>query len=130
MWENVIDLIKHYCMQCKYLEYNEFIYRETGIPIRRSPANSTTFITDVDADNSNVHWIFRIGFMYYSLLGSLIVLVVGYPISILTGGAKDLDEKLLAPFLRKSYRKNVKLSQEAKQRFNINDQEMETLQKS
>ena len=70
--------------------------------------------------------------MYYSLLGSLIVLVVGYPISIFTGGTKDLDEKLLAPFLRKSYRKNVKknVSQEAKQKFNINDQEMEALQKS
>lgn len=68
--------------------------------------------------------------MYYSLLGALIVLVVGYPISIFTGGTKNLDEKLLAPFLRKSYRKNVKLNQEAKLKININDREMETLQKS
>ena len=39
--------------------------------------------------------------MYYSFLGTVLVAVVGYPISIITGGTKDLDYKLLAPIFRK-----------------------------
>jgi len=39
--------------------------------------------------------------MYYSLIGTILVAVCGYLISILTGGVKDLDEKLLAPMFRK-----------------------------
>ena len=38
--------------------------------------------------------------MYYSLIGTILVAVCGYPISILTGGVKDLDENLLAPMFR------------------------------
>lgn len=39
--------------------------------------------------------------MYYSFLGTVIVAIVGYPISIITGGTTDLDDKLLAPIFRK-----------------------------
>lgn len=69
-----------------------FIYR---------PSNSTYYIFNEDADNSSVHWIFKLGFMYYSLLGTLLVAIVGYPISIISGGTKNLDQKLLAPIFRK-----------------------------
>jgi hypothetical protein len=41
--------------------------------------------------------------MYYSVLGIVILALVGYPVSILTGGTEHLDEKLLAPFLRKKF---------------------------
>jgi hypothetical protein len=41
--------------------------------------------------------------MYYSVLGIAILALVGYPVSILTGGTENLDEKLLAPFLRKKF---------------------------
>jgi hypothetical protein len=41
--------------------------------------------------------------MYYSVLGIVILALVGYPVSLLTGGTKNLDEKLLAPFLRKKF---------------------------
>lgn len=65
--------------------------------------NTTTYVVDGDADISDVPYIFRINYMYYSVLGLIVMVLVGYPISILTGGTENLDEKLLAPFLRKKY---------------------------
>ena len=52
----------------------------------------------------SVHWIFRINYMYYSLIGTLLVALCGYPISILTGGTENLDPKLLSPLFRGSYK--------------------------
>jgi hypothetical protein len=53
--------------------------------------------------------------MYYSLIGAVIFTIVGYPISLLTGGTKDLDERLISPIIRKYYRKllvkNVELEE-------------------
>lgn len=45
--------------------------------------------------------------MYYSLLGTAIVYLVGLPVSYLTSKEEDicdLDEKLLTPMLRKGVR--------------------------
>lgn len=63
---------------------------------------------DGDADVSDIPYIFRLNYMYYSLIGGLLVAIIGYPISIFTGEEEILDEKLLAPFLRDSYVKNRK----------------------
>lgn len=38
------------------------------------------------------------------------MIIVGYPISILTGGTKDLDPKLLSPLFRQFYKKNLEKS--------------------
>uniref|UniRef100_A0A1B0DBD6 Sodium/solute symporter n=1 Tax=Phlebotomus papatasi TaxID=29031 RepID=A0A1B0DBD6_PHLPP len=70
--------------------------------------NVTSIILNEHHDNSSVPWIFRIGFMYYSVIGMLIVFIVGYPVSLLTGGHDDIDERLLAPFLRGWYRNQRK----------------------
>lgn len=46
--------------------------------------------------------------MYYSLLGTLIVYVVGIPVSYLTSTEEDLcdlDERLLTPMMRKGLRR-------------------------
>jgi hypothetical protein len=43
--------------------------------------------------------------MYYSFLGSILVPIVGYSISIIIGGNKELDEKLLAPVARKLFQR-------------------------
>jgi solute carrier family 5 (sodium-coupled monocarboxylate transporter), member 8/12 len=74
-------------------------------------ANSTVYIQNAGADNSSVHWIFRINYMYYSLIGAILVAVVGYPISILTGGTKNLDPKLLSPLFRRFYKLNLEKCQ-------------------
>lgn len=58
-------------------------------------------------DNSQVPWPFRISFMYYSLLGTVIVYVVGIPVSYMTSKEEDLchlDERLITPMLRKGLR--------------------------
>ena len=63
--------------------------------------------------------------MYYSVLGTAIVFIVGYPISILTGGTNNLDAKLLAPFIRNSYIKTQE-KQQIEMKF---IEELETLKK-
>lgn len=52
------------------------------------------------------HWVFRISFMYYALIGLTILFVVGYPVSLLTGGTQNLDEILLTPCMRSKEYKN------------------------
>lgn len=59
-----------------------------------------------DDTSSDVHWVFRISFMYYSLLGLILTFVVAYPISLMTGGTKDLDEILLTPLVRSKHYKD------------------------
>ncbi|GAB0095301.1 sodium-coupled monocarboxylate transporter 1 [Sergentomyia squamirostris] len=44
--------------------------------------------------------IFLISPMYYSLLGFIIILLVGYTVSLLTGGNEIQDERLLCHFVR------------------------------
>lgn len=47
--------------------------------------------------------LFRISFMYYTMLGSFILIVVGMIVSLLTEptNPEDLNPNLFAPFLRK-----------------------------
>ena len=42
--------------------------------------------------------------MYYSFLGTILVAIIGYPISLITGGTQDLDQKLLAPIFRREHK--------------------------
>lgn len=55
--------------------------------------------------------MFRISFMYYSFIGLIIVICVGYPVSLMTSDDSVLDERLLTPFLRsKEYKEKERLS--------------------
>lgn len=47
---------------------------------------------------------------FFSLIGTLLVAFVGYPISIITGGTKNLDPKLLSPVFRRFYKMNLEKS--------------------
>lgn len=72
--------------------------------------SSSTFIHIINEnhDNSQVLWPFRVSFMYYSLLGTLIVYLVGIPVSYWTSSEEDLadlDERLLTPCMRKFLRR-------------------------
>lgn len=66
--------------------------------------------------------------MYYSLLGTLIVYLVGIPVSYLTSKEEDLcdlDERLLTPMMRKGLRrKKAKLQAGRK---TMNDTELKQL---
>jgi hypothetical protein len=48
--------------------------------------------------------------MYYSLIGTLLVAVCGYVISIATGGNKNLDPKLLSPLVRRFYKPEIEMT--------------------
>lgn len=59
--------------------------------------------------------IFQLSFMYYGLLGTIILFLVALPVSKLTGGCEPFDERLLTPLLRsqKWKEKNQKKAAEA-----------------
>lgn len=63
--------------------------------------------------------------MYYSLLGTAIVYLVGLPVSYLTSKEEDicdLDEKLLTPMLRKGVRqKKAQLMEKKLQATELKD---------
>ena len=90
--------------------YDIFVRNYTKYCSTSSLANSTVYIQNAGVDNSSVHWIFRINYMYYSLIGTILVAVVGYPISIMSGGTKNLDPKLLSPIFRRFYNLNLEKS--------------------
>lgn len=74
-------------LNCEFIYIFQFINRE-----------ATTKIPDHIP--SDVHWVFRISFMYYAFIGLILTCLVAYPISLLTGGTEDLDEILLTPLVR------------------------------
>ena len=57
--------------------------------------------------------IFKLSFMYYTLVGSVLLIGIAYVVSYFTGGCEPFDERLLAPFRRsenwKSNEKNEAL---------------------
>lgn len=48
--------------------------------------------------------------MYYSLIGTLLVAICGYVISIATGGNENLDPKLLSPLFRRFYKPEIEMT--------------------
>lgn len=77
-------------------------------------ANAST-IASAAASIEQVPIIFRLSFMYYALLGTLLLFVVALPVSWATGGCAPFDERLLTPLLRSKewkakYQTDVKLT--------------------
>jgi solute carrier family 5 (sodium-coupled monocarboxylate transporter), member 8/12 len=90
------------------------------------PENSTTLSTATEAstnhDNSSEKHIYHISYLYYTVFGSMIVIVASIILSFIFGfqDANDVDPRLLAPFLRKYIgAKTVK-----QQSNNVNGREM------
>lgn len=114
----VLGLGAQFAIAGDMLKYPSLPFRTDGceagdFPSWNITSNSSSIIYNEFFDNSTVPWFFRIGFMYYSLIGTLIVLIIGYPISLLTGGCSDLDARLLTPIVRRFYTKynavNIKM---------------------
>ncbi|XP_055642671.1 sodium-coupled monocarboxylate transporter 1-like [Toxorhynchites rutilus septentrionalis] len=90
-----------------HLKYPSLPLRYDGCPSFNSTGTATTsyYIDSYGHDNSEVPWIFRLGFMYYSILGTLIAVFSGTIISYMTGGQKEpISEKLLTPWVRPLYK--------------------------
>lgn len=87
--------------------------------------NNTNFAhralpTEINDTEDDVPWVFRISFMYYSMIGCILVYIVGYPVSLLTGGNKVKDQRLLATFIRK--KSSNKLPQNVEELRPLSDQ--------
>lgn len=83
---------------------------EPPLPLRTDGCGSqfnSTELTSANVQNNSqdtecedVFWLFKIPFVYYSLIGLVINLLTSYIVSLLTGGNTVEDQRLLAPFLR------------------------------
>lgn len=73
------------------------------LPIRTDGCDLTLNITMPTESESTVDdnpLIFKLSFMYYTLLGTVLLIVIAYIVSWFTGGCEAFDERLLAPFRR------------------------------
>ncbi|XP_062547223.1 sodium-coupled monocarboxylate transporter 1-like [Armigeres subalbatus] len=85
------------------LNYEFLPLRKDGCDdvVLESMTNST--VTDIPptTEEEELPFIFKISFMYYALIGVTIFTLVAYPVSLFTGGAKVIDQRLLTPFARR-----------------------------
>ncbi|GAB0099580.1 hypothetical protein DMENIID0001_154640 [Sergentomyia squamirostris] len=63
---------------------------------------STMTSRSFEVDEDDVFWLFRLSFVYYAFVGTIIGFGVGYLTSILTGGQHIKNQNLLATFVRKT----------------------------
>jgi Na+/proline symporter len=86
-------------------------------PINITLASSSTSSSAVDEFDDNP-MIFKLSFMYYCILGTIVLSVVAYIVSWLTGGCEPFDERLLAPFMRSENYVKAKIDDDAVVRKN------------
>ncbi|XP_059617498.1 sodium-coupled monocarboxylate transporter 1-like [Phlebotomus argentipes] len=110
----------------------QFAQRPSPLPLRVDGCegvNSTIPSTDQTiAEEDDMHWIFLISPMYYSLIGFLIILFVGYPVSLLTGGCDLPDERLLCHFVRSREFKERQSRKEEEAKYAKIDQTLKDLE--
>lgn len=72
--------------------------------------NLTLSSLEIDAEKTDDDnpLVFKLSFMYYTLLGTVLLIVIAYIVSWFTGGCEPFDERLLAPFMRS---KNSKMGE-------------------
>lgn len=70
----------------------------------------------VPIPENEIFWPFRISFMYYSLVGLIIMLIITQIVSSLTGGStQEIDENLLISYFQsKKFKEEKKRSNSAK----------------
>ena len=94
------------------------------------PWNMTSILVAISNHSDSIEeipLIFRLSFMYYALLGTIILFVVALPVSWLTGGCEPFDERLLTPLLRSRLWKE---KSEVDRQMDLNNHELEDLKKT
>ncbi|GAB0093331.1 hypothetical protein DMENIID0001_084160 [Sergentomyia squamirostris] len=78
---------------------------EPTLPFRTdgcSNYNSTTVEFGVEEEvPEDVFWIFRLSYVYFGLVGTLVGVGIGYLTSLICGGSPVKDQRLLATFIRR-----------------------------
>lgn len=91
-------------------------------------ATETDFaMSDHRTSVEDIPIVFRLSFMYYALLGTIILFLIALPVSWATGGCEPFDERLLTPFLRS---KSWKEKNETDKRTDLNRFELDELKKA
>lgn len=72
---------------------------------------TTTSVFKEEPSIEDIPLVFQLSFMYYSVLGLIILFVIALPVSALTGGCEPFDERLLTPLVRS---KNWKMKSQPK----------------
>ncbi|CRK94412.1 CLUMA_CG007919, isoform A [Clunio marinus] len=88
--------------------------KEPPLPVRVDGCTNSfnvSLLTDnsVKVSTEDIPLIFRLSFMYYSFLGLILMFLISLPVSWMTGGCEEFDERLLTPFMRS---KNWKIENE------------------
>uniref|UniRef100_A0A1B0CSQ5 Sodium/solute symporter n=2 Tax=Lutzomyia longipalpis TaxID=7200 RepID=A0A1B0CSQ5_LUTLO len=66
--------------------------KEQPLPLRSDGCSNITNIattTPFSEAEDDVAWIFRINYMFYAFVGFILVLAIGYPVSVLTGDGAE-----------------------------------------
>lgn len=75
--------------------------------INETNSSNDDLVEDDKTVDDDIPMIFKLSFMYYTLLGSILLVLIAYFVSWLTGGCPPFDEKLLVTFMRsKNYGKD------------------------
>jgi solute carrier family 5 (sodium-coupled monocarboxylate transporter), member 8/12 len=89
------------------LDECEYMLNSTSLVLNKTYSSRVEEDNKTVDDGDDIPLIFKISFMYYTLLGSILLVVIAYFVSWLTGGCPPFDEKLLATFMRsKNYVNN------------------------
>lgn len=70
------------------------------IMMNETNSSNSEVVEDIIKTVDDIPLIFKLSFMYYTLLGSILLVLIAYFVSWLTGGCPPFDEKLLATFMR------------------------------
>lgn len=63
--------------------------------------NITSFNVSIEEDSiENIPLVFQLSFMYYTILGTIVLFLIAMPVSWATGGCEPFDERLLTPLVR------------------------------
>lgn len=87
--------------------------KHQGLPFRVDGCSNDTMTRELNQnvwetgqrlkveEEENTFILFKLSNMYYTFLGTTIVFIVAYVVSLLTGGYEVKDERLFTPFVRK-----------------------------
>lgn len=87
--------------------------KQPPLPVRVDgcdPALNVTMFsaTTIDETVNEVPLLFQLSFLYYTILGTVVLFLIALPVSWATGGCEPFDERLLTPFRRsKNWKDNI-----------------------
>lgn len=102
-------------------------YRTDECDFSFNTTETTTAESEKTVSVDDIPLIFRLSFMYYAILGTIILFLIALPVSWATGGCEPFDERLLTPLLRS---KGWKEKYAVDKQLDLNKHEMDELKRA